>query len=203
MWNIPQLGVDTSHKIFVSVKNESTVTMTVGHGVYWNYSPTTGAAVGNGYGVTFSPIATTNGLNPALLCGVVGRDNIGPNEYGMVQKFGEHPAVWISAGASALPYISQVATISTWTAAQFTDLILRPCAGIFTAAGSGAVANAGYFGFVRCIPIITTQVATTASNIAHAWPGGYLVPIGNVATTITAATYTTGTTLKAFIHCLD
>lgn len=200
MWNIPQLGVDTSHKIFISVKNEATVKMTVGHGVYWNYTITDGGVSGSGYGVTFSPIASTNCINPARLCGVVGRRDINVGEYGEVQKFGEHPRVAISGGASAVPYTSLVASVTNWTASKLTNLVLKPCLGAYTDANSGAVANYGYFGYMACLAQITTQVQTTASNVAYAWPGGYLVPLGNVAVT---ATYASGTTVKAFIHCLD
>lgn len=203
MWHVPQLGVDTSHKIFVSVKNASAVKMTVGHGVFWNYTITAGGYVTQGgYEVTFSPVASTNCCNPALLCGIVGRDSINVGEYGLVQKFGEHPKVAISGGASAAPYTSLVASVTSWTASKITNLILKPCLGAFAAANSGAVANYGYFGYMACLSQVTTQVQTTASDVGYAWPGGYAIPLDNVALGATA-TYTSGTTVKAFIHCLD
>lgn len=197
MWAIPTLGVDTTHKIFVSVKNAASVKMTVGHGVYWHYTVTNAGALGTGYEVTFSPVATTNAIQPALLCGVVGRRAINIGEYGFVQKYGQIDALAVTGGASAAPYVSQVVSYSTHTANKFTNLVLRPANAAFTT--PGAVANYGYFGYMKCLSQVTTQVQTTASDVGFAWPGGYALPLGNVPTT---ATYTGGTTVKAFLKML-
>lgn len=199
MWYIPQLGVDTAHKIFVSVKNEASVKMTVGHGVYWNYTVTDAGVGGTGYGVTFSPVAVTAAINPALLCGVVARRTINVGEYGFVQKYGEHPSVAISGGASAGPYIDNVtlfASYTTWTASKFTNLVLRPGNAVFDTQSSGGVANYGYFG-IMAVPVAIAS--TAAHNVGALYPGGYCVPLGNVAAT---ATYTSGATVKAFVRCL-
>jgi len=199
-WSIPNLGVDDNNKIFVSVKNESTVTMTVGHGVYWNYTVVAGGGSGSGYGVTFSPTAATNCINPGLLCGVVGRRDIIPGEYGEVQKFGQHDALACSGGASVDPFIDNVtlfASYTSWTASKFTNLILRPCHYVFGTQSTGMVANYGYFGLMA-IPMAIAS--TAAHSLGALYPGGYAMPLGNVAAT---ATYASAFTMKAFIHCLD
>ena len=211
MYLIPQIGRDTTFKVMVSVKNaDSAASIQNGHAAFWYYSVTNGGVLyGSGYQVTHSPIASTNCANPALLCGV-GAEAAGIpyNEYGWVQKYGQHDAVAISGGASGHCFFDNVtlfASYTTWTQSKFTNLILKPAVGAFATESSGAVVNYGYFG-AMVLPSATLHVtATTEATVsideplAALYPGGFCVPLGNVAAT---ATYTSGTTVKAFVKCL-
>jgi hypothetical protein len=206
MWVIPSFGRDSEMNIYVSVRNvNSSANMLNGHGAFWYYSVTDGDVLyGDGYSVTHSPIATTNCANPALLCGVVAQTKIYYNEYGLVQKYGQHDAVAISGGASGHCFFDNVtlfASYTSWTQNKFTNMILKPASGAFATESSGAVANSGYFGAVL-LPSATVAIATQEAldePLAGLYPGGYAIPLGNVAAT---ATYTSGTTVKAFLKMM-
>lgn len=214
MWVIPQFGKDSELNIYVSVRNVNpSVKMTNGHAAFWYYSVTDGGVLyGDGYSVTHSPIASTNCANPALLCGVVAQPLLYYSEYGLVQKYGQHDAVALSGGASGVPYISYVGSVTSWTQSKFTNLVLKPCLGAFRTNSTGAVANYGYFGFMA--PALnyfnvsssvggTTAITATAETVTVSaypnYPGGYCIPLGNVAATASSAS---GTTIKAFVRCL-
>jgi hypothetical protein len=202
MFLFPSLGRDTAFKVFVSVKNANpSAAIQNGHAAFWYYSVTDGGVLyGSGYQVTHSPIASTNCANPALLCGVGAEAaGIAYNEYGWVQKYGPHDAVAISGGASGHAFFDNVtlfASYTTWTQSKFTNIILKPCIGAFATESSGAVANYGYFG---AMALLQEGVATGALFVQAMWPGGYVVPVGNVAAT---ATYASGTTVKGFVKCM-
>lgn len=195
--------------VYLTVKNASSSTISVGHAAFYKYAATNGAAdypARQDLQVTLNATAATAQYNPGLFAGVAAKVDIGPGGFGYIQVHGPHPGVYLtglSTNADPPPFITGLFTVTNRTNASFTNVILKPvnCFGNTT----GAVASAGYFAPIQLTTTVAGTTTPTFTNYNHdlrqLWPGGYLIPLDNVNGGGTCAT-TSSCSIKAFVKCL-
>lgn len=189
---------DSPEQVFVTVKNSDSVAMSIGHAVMWNFPITdAGAGTGNGYGVIFNTTVATSQLAAMQFAGVIAGRDIPSGEYGSCQVYGYHTGVYVAGSASSAPFTSGFFSVTNRTAASFTNVVLKPVAAFGNT--TGAVANSGYFGV--CALASTASTNVWAGN-AGMWPGGYVVPLGNLNGGVTIETNASSASVKGFIRAL-
>lgn len=199
MW-LKDLNRGSSEQIFVSVKNSDTSQLEVGHAVFWD-APIAASGTGTGSSayVKYDAKCTTATQQVPLFhfAGVVAGKDIPAGDYGSIQVYGYHPGVYITGNSNmSTLFETGFFTVTNRTSASFTNRILRP-AGAYGNT-DGATTNKGYFGVVS---MATTLTQTQALALPGFWPGGYVVPLGNVNGNATV-TWTSSGSVKAFIRCL-
>jgi hypothetical protein len=110
---IRQILSGSPDRVFLSVKNASATTMTIGRGVVFDYYNSTQQ---DGYNVTWR--TTTHHLG--LLAGVVVHHGIQPGGYGLVQCFGHVDTIHVAYTAQA----GSTSPISGFVAATLTTIFL-------------------------------------------------------------------------------
>jgi hypothetical protein len=193
----------TPERVYVTVKNSDSVTMSSGRGVIW-YFPfvsSGSASVGyEGYAVTFANTtsSTTYAPNPGLFAGVVAPLDIPSGEFGRVQVFGPVDSVVLHGNTSA-PFNGWAGYTS---AAAVSRLFLQP---YHLFGWNTVVTQPGVFGVLDA----GTTADTTLRPFLH---GGYVVPYSDAYTSVSTDSSwilesggvgsTSTAWCKAFIRCL-
>lgn len=196
MW-FKQINRASPEQVFISVKNEFTSTMPVGHAVHWNFPiAAAGTGTGNGYGVTF---ATPQTGQPSghLFAGIVASYEIPAGDHGVVQVYGYHPGVVVTGGGAGVATLfnTDFFAATNRTAASFTNAKLIPQNILGNTVGGAT--NAGYMAVAHRLGTLVTTTVSLAP--LHGFP--YAIPLGNLNGGATVATNSSGS-VKAFIKAL-
>jgi len=188
----------TAEKVFITVRNADSKTLSVGNVAHWYYvATTTGVApTGDGFSVTHALTAANDQLNPAFAAGIVANTDIGADDYGEVQVYGTCPQVYIS-GLSDAPF-NTLFNASSNTDSHFRLQILKPVNAFGNT--TGAATNIGYMAPVAMAS--TIAIATNSSleePLGAFWPGGYAIPMSDLIGAATAGTESSGSVI-AFLN---
>jgi len=200
---IRQILSGSPDRVFLSVKNASATTMTIGRGVVFDYySTSTGQ---DGYNATWRANETSNHLG--MLAGIVVHHNIQPGKYGLVQAYGHVDSIYISSsntanttlltGYDATSIGTQILSLITGTLGYFS-----PVAMAYTSSFTVSMT-----GLTNWTITTYTQTATATMTVnQYMWQlAGAAVYMGSTCFNgLTQNTYTASTSgnIKGFIRAM-
>lgn len=197
--HIRKLNRSSPEIVFLVVRNVDSTTLSVGRGVVWHGSTST--TTYEGIGVRYPKVTTDQLDGIARFAGVIMQQDIASSAYGWMQVYGLIDSVTVT-GSTAVN-IGQGHTAAYNDTTWMTDM-LRPL-NCFTPDANAT----GMFCFISCKNTAISNLGVYF--VPNALPGGYLVPMSEVYTSVhaTDGTYITGTLttqgtgfMKAFVRCL-
>lgn len=194
----------TAEKVFITVRNADSKTLSIGNVAHWYYVATTEgvAPTGDGYSVTHALTTANNQLNPAFAAGIVANTDIGADDYGELQVYGTCAQVSVAGVDGATPFVD-LFTANSNTDSHLRLHVLKPVNAFGNT--TGAVTNIGYMAPIALASTIAgtqTYVSTDVNTAMGAtWPGGYAIPLSNPIGGVTIDTDSTGSVM-AFLNFL-
>jgi hypothetical protein len=187
---------DSPEQVFMTVRNNDSVAMSVGHAVMWEFPiVASGTGTGDGYSVKYGVTTAAVQNNAALFAGIVAGRDVPSGEYGSVQVYGYHTGVYVT-GYSTSPFTSAFMAATNNNSTTLQPCILKP------AACFGATQGYQYLGQMAMTNASVTNMGTvTIINWAPYCPGGYVIPLGNPNGNVSISSNSTGS-VKAFIKCM-